>query len=393
MKGERMRNPISLPRVSHKSAFSSSPHQKYGLTGRLRPLYWIQKTYQEWRMRMRRTSLLATVLTIGLLLLSVLAWLGVPLFIGPWPGIPETQRDVPATVGRVSSSSSFDPSIGAVLPTHRIIAFYAVPHAPATGPAYELTTAMLERLQAQGAAYQRLDPAHPVRLGIDLVASVPDAFPGPQGTYSHLLDAATIQSYLDFCSKHGLLLFLDLNFGQASISGTLKAFLPYLERYPFVHLAIDPEWMFPRHDGIPGINLSNVRAADLNPIIRTLARLPLTYHMPRKILLIHQYRPDGDGLSDPYDSGQAEIADKRDLLDDPRVDVVIHVDSVGGYPGDQADKTQQYNSWVGQDIRRYHKFRYGGLKLFYQIEAKTGLMTPRQVLALNPPPMVITYGN
>jgi hypothetical protein len=110
------------------------------------------------------------------------------------------------------------------------------------------------------------------------------------------------------------------------------------------------------------------------------------------MLLIHQYRPDGDGLKNPYDAGQAEIADKLDLLFDKRVDVIIHVDGVGGYSGDQADKSREYNTWVSQDMQKYHNFSYGGFKLFYHIEAKT-LMTPRQVLALKPAPMVITYGN
>jgi hypothetical protein len=195
----------------------------------------------------------------------------------------------------------FDPNSGAVLPTHRVVAFYAIPNAEATGPAYELTSSMLNKLQAQGAAYQQLDPEH----------------------------------------------------------------------YSFVQMAIDPEWMFPRHDGIPGINLSNVRSSDLNPIIEALAALPMQYHVPRKILLIHQYRSDGDGLKNPYDAGLAEIADKGNLLNDPLVDVVIHVDSVGGYVGDQADKTWQYNTWVGRDMQTYHNFRYGGFKLFYHIEART----------------------
>ena len=287
----------------------------------------------------------------------------------------------------------FDPSQGAVLPTHRVVAFYAVPYAEPTGPAYEPTDTMLAALKKQGAAYEQLDPAHPVQLGIDLVVSVPDAYAGPQGNYSHHVDAGTIQSYIDFCRKNDLLLFLDLNFGQAPIMGEVNYFLPYLEQYAFVHMAVDPEWMFPRHNGIPGINLSNVRASDLNPIIEAVAAIPMKYHVPRKILIIHQYRPDGDGLKDPYDAGQAEIADKRDLLLDPRVDVVIHIDSVGGYPGDIHDKTLQYSDWVQQDMDKYSNFLYGGFKLFYQHESKIRLMTPKEVLALNPPPMVVTYGN
>lgn len=287
----------------------------------------------------------------------------------------------------------FDPSLGAVLPTHRVVAFYAVPYAEPTGPAYESSDAMLAALVQQGAAYGLLDPEHPVQLGIDLVVSVPDAYPGPQGSYSHHVDAATIQTYLNFCREHNLILFLDLDIGQAPIMSEVNFFLPYLKKYAFVHLAIDPEWMFPRRNGIPGVNLSNVRASDLNPVIAAIAAIPMRYHVPRKILLIHQYRPDGDRLQDPYDPGQAELADKHNLLFDPRVDVVIHIDSVGGYPGDVRDKTLQYTQWVQQDMAKYHNFLYGGFKLFYQHEAKVRLMTPKEVLSLTPPPMVVTYGN
>ena len=304
----------------------------------------------------------------------------------------------PALIGHAVESSptptpTFDPTLGAVLPTHRVIAFYAVPFAEPTGPAYQPTNDMFAALKQQGAEYEQLDPAHPVQLGIDLVVSVPDGFPGPQGTYSHHVDAGTIQTYIDFCNKNNLLLFLDLNFGQAPIMKEVNFFLPYLGKYAFVHLAIDPEWMFPRHDGIPGVNLSNVRAADLNPIIEAVAAIPMQYHVPRKILIIHQYRPDGDGLKNPYDAGSAEIADKGDLLFDSRVDVVIHVDSVGGYSGDIQDKKFQYNEWVQKDMKKYHNFLYGGFKLFYQHEAKVRLMTPKEVLSLKPAPMVVTYGN
>jgi hypothetical protein len=307
---------------------------------------------------------------------------------------------IPTLTGRAVVNSptptptpTFDPALGAVLPIHRVVAFYAVPFAEPTGPAYEPTDTMLAELKQQGAVYEQLDPAHPVQLGIDLVVSVPDSFPGPQGTYSHHVDAGTIQSYIDFCSKNDLLLFLDLNFGQTPIMNEVDFFLPYLAQYAFVHMAIDPEWMFPRRDGIPGVNLSNVRASDLNPIIEAIAAIPMQDHVPRKILIIHLYRPDGDGLKTPYDPGQAEIADKGNLLFDPRVDVVIHVDSVGGYPGDIQDKTLQYNEWVQQDMEKYHNFFYGGFKLFYQHEARVRLMTPKEVLSLNPPPMVVTYGN
>lgn len=348
---------------------------------------------RERRKRMQCVPLKITLLAASVLLISILLIVLYPLLA---QSLGVHRRGLAGRLFAVPTPQPtpvpFDPSIGAVLPAHRVVAFYAIPNAEATGPAYTLTPSMLAALRAQGNAYQQLDPAHPVQLGIDLVVSIPDGFPGPEGRYSHHLDDATIQAYLHFCQQNGLLLFLDLDFGLAPVNSEVNFFLPYLERYSFVQMAVDPEWMFPHHDGIPGVNLSNVHASELNPIIETLAALPMKYHVPRKILLIHQYRGDGDGLTNPSDAGQAEIADKRNLVNDPRVDVVIHVDSVGGYNGDQADKTKQYQTWVGQDMQRYHNFRYGGFKLFYHIEAKT-LMTPRQVLALDPPPLVITYGN
>ena len=287
----------------------------------------------------------------------------------------------------------FDPNLGAVLPTHRIVAFYGIPGAEPAGPAYQADSTMLSQLKAQGAAYQEIDPSHPVDLGVDLVVSVPDGAPGQDGYYSHHVDAATIQQYVDFCQKNNLLLFLDLNIGWAPVMQEVNFFLPYLEKYNFVHIAIDPEWMFPRHDGIPGLNLSNVRASDLNPVIEAVAAIPMKYHVPRKILIIHQYRASGDGTAAPHNAGTAEIADKHDLINDPRVDTVIHVDSVGGYAGAPADKEMQYREWVHDDMQKYQNFAYGGFKLFYHIEANFNMMTPAQVLAMKPAPMIVTYGN
>jgi hypothetical protein len=343
----------------------------------------------------RSPFLIISFLLTSLLLIAVLAVVFYPLLTQWLTARPSTAAAVHPLVVKPTPTPTpipFDPSVGAILPTHRLVAYYAIPDAAATGPAYQLTSAMLKRLQKQGEAYQQLDPLHPVQLGIDLVASVPDGLPGPRGNYSHHLDPQTIQSYIQFCQKNGLILFLDLDFGQAPVKSEVDFFLPYLERYSFVQMAVDPEWMFPRRNGIPGIDLSNVRASDLNPIIEALAAIPMKYHVPRKVLMIHQYRSDGDGLSDPFDPGVAEIADKRHLIYDPRVDVVISVDSVGGFVGDQAEKTWQYDNWVGKDMQKYHNFEYGAFKLFYNIEAKT-LMTPKQVLALTPPPLVITYGN
>ncbi len=125
----------------------------------------------------------------------------------------------PELTGRVVASSptptpTFDPALGAVLPTYRIVAFYAVPFAEPTGPAYEPTDNMLATLKKQGTAYEQLDPTHPVQLGIDLVVSVPDAYPGPQGTYSHHVDAGLSSPILIFVARTIYFYFWTLTLGK-----------------------------------------------------------------------------------------------------------------------------------------------------------------------------------
>ena len=317
---------------------------------------------------------------------------GSPTTVGQPHPSTATQSSATPPSPSPTPTTSFNPAINAVLPSHRIVAFYAVPNSPATGPAYTLSSSMLARLRSQGAAYQKLDPKHPVALGIDLVVDVPDHSKGKSGTYSHYVDSATVNNYVAFCKKNDLLLFLDLNIGWADPLTVLHHYDDLL-KLPFVDVAIDPEWMFPRHNGIPGVNLSNVRASDLNPVIEAVAAMPMEYHVPRKIVIIHQYRGDGDGKADPDDPGSSEIADKGDLVKDSRVDLVIHIDSVGGFPGDIAEKEGQYKRWVSDDMTKYGNFQYGGFKIFYQLEAKHKLMTPAQVMSMKPAPMVITYGN
>jgi hypothetical protein len=345
------------------------------------------------RQRRRYILLVTTLAVVAALGISVGVWAIRDKPSGTFVnGQGQPIGGTPSPSGTGGQTVAFDPNVGAILPEHRVVAYYAVPGAAATGPAWQLTTAMLNRLKAQGAAYEKLDPAHPVVLGIDLVVSVPDRFAGKDHTYSHHVDAATIQQYVDFCQKNNLLLFLDLNIGWANPLKELMSFSDYL-KLPFVDVAIDPEWMFPRHNGIPGINLSNVRASDLNPLIEAVAAMPQEYHVPRKILIIHQYRGDGDGKTNPFDARYSEIADKRNLVNDPRVDLVIHIDSVGGWAGDIALKEGQYKKWVAQDMTKYQNFKYGGFKIFYKLEARHRLMTPTEVMSMNPQPMVITYGN
>jgi len=275
-----------------------------------------------------------------------------------------------------SPTPFFNPSTDAMLPDNRIIAFYGIPGAEAAGPAFTLTDAMVSKLKQQGDAYQTLDPSHPVVLGIDLVANLADGFPGPNGNYDHDINPDTVQQYIDFCQKNSLQLFLDLQFGRNPIKDTVNTYLPYLQKYAFVHLAIDPEWTFPSYNrGIPGIYVGSMNADDVNWIIEQVAAIPLQFHLPRKMLIIHEFRPE-------------VLIHKEQIVSSALVSIVLHVDSVGSYGGGVTDKIREYNQFVHKE-----HIQYGGFKLFYNLESPYHLMTPKEVLALDPAPLVITYGN
>ncbi len=320
-------------------------------------------------------SLALTVATSFALLATLAAIIVMSSIILPPTGNAAVLGPV-ATSTPSPTPTPFDPNVGAALPNNRIVAFYGIPGAPVAGPAYAPTSAMLTQLQAQAAVYATLDPSHPVLLGLDLVVNVADGFPGPNGTYDHDVDAATVQSYITFCQQNNVLLFLDLELGRAQIRNVLPTYLPYLEQYSFVHLALDPEWAFPAHSGIPGYNVGFMEPGDINWVIDQLAAIPMQYHVPRKVLILHQFR-------DIVLPNKSQI-DKTS----PDVSVVLHVDSVGNYNGGVVDKKMQYQQWVQQQWTNL-----GGFKLFYKLEAPYHLMTPQEVLAMQPPPLVITYGN
>lgn len=282
----------------------------------------------------------------------------------------------PAPTSTPSPTPTYNPLVGAVFPGHRIVAFYGIPGAQVAGPAYQASDAMLAKLTTQAQAYQAADPHTPIMMGIDLVVNVADGQPGPNGTYSHDVDPSIVQQYIAFCQQHNLLLFLDLELGRAQIRNVLPTYLPYLQQNAFVHLALDPEWAFPANSGLPGYNVGSMSASDINWVIDQLGAIPPTYHVPEKVLIIHQFR-------DIVLTNKALIQ-----KDSALVSVVLHVDSVGNYNGAVNDKKTEYAKWVQQEWTGL-----GGFKLFYNLETPYHLMAPTEVLALTPPPLVITYGN
>jgi hypothetical protein len=133
-----------------------------------------------------------------------------------------------------------------------------------------------------------------------------------------------------------------------------------------VHLALDPE--FDMSEGqVPGRELGHMHAAEVNTALAFLEDLVATNKLPPKVLIVHQFT-------------LGMIPDKASIRESPFVDVVLDMDGFGS----QALKRSSYHA-----IMRQRRLEFAGVKLFYRQDAN--LMSPLQVMDLEPPPAVVIY--
>jgi hypothetical protein len=249
---------------------------------------------------------------------------------------------------------------------HRVVSYYGHPFSAQMGILGEYQPdEMISHLKEQTKAYTKADPGRPAIPAIELIASVAQPAPGPDGLYLTRTPTNVIEKYAQLAKKNDCLLLLDVQIGYSSIADEIEALRPFLER-DYVHLAIDPEYDM-KPGQIPGQEFGNSSGQEIMAAAHTLSDIVKKKDLPPKILVIHQFR---------YDM----ISDKQAIKPVPNVEMVLHAD---GY-GVPADKTEKYKLLVHDE-----PIQYGGFKLFYQQDVP--LLTPKQVLTLNPKPAVISY--
>jgi hypothetical protein len=282
--------------------------------------------------------------------------------IAPW--LPGSAPDLPAgTPGPLPEPAS------GWLPAYRIVAYYGNPLAPAMGVLgqYPPQEAMA-RLQAQAAAYAQADPSVPVIPAIELVADVAQGSPGPQGLYRLRMSPQLLDSELALARRNRALLILDLQVGRSTVQRELPYFLPWLSQ-PDVMLALDPEFDMPPGD-VPGQEIGTMSAADIDWAVQDMSALVARLGLPPKIVIVHQFLP-------------SMVTDWRAIHGAPGVQFVMDTDGFGG----QGIKLANYRSFITD--QPIPPVRYGGIKLFYKYDVD--LMTPSQVVALQPPPSLVIY--
>lgn len=260
-----------------------------------------------------------------------------------------------------------DPLPGALIPEHRIVAFYGNPLSTRMGILGEVPPEeMLPRLEEVATQWAAADSGQKVLPALHLIATVAQGYPGPARKYRLQMPDSVIERVAGWAEERGWILFLDIQVGVSTVEDELKVLVPYLKR-PYVHLALDPE--FAMKDGKrPGTDwMGRMDASEVNHAVSVLAKVVEDHQLPPKVLVVHRFTRN-------------MLTNASQIRLDPRVQVVIDMDGWGP-PG---SKMGAYRWFV---VR--HPVQYTGFKLFYKNDKP--MMTPDQVLELYPKPMYIQY--
>ncbi len=145
-----------------------------------------------------------------------------------------------------------------------------------------------QRLLREAATFDR--PVRDVQPVYELIVSIADAYPGPDGDYSHDLERAAVEQYVAAARRQGALVILDIQTGRSDFLEIAQRWLWAL-RQPHVGLALDPEWRMGPGE-VPGQVIGSVSAAEVNRVSAWLQDLTLRNDLPEKLFVLHQFRTD-----------------------------------------------------------------------------------------------------
>ena len=260
------------------------------------------------------------------------------------------------------------PGGGQVLfPAHLLVALYGNPGTPSLGALGEQgLQASIARVRTVAAAYRSLTRARVVPA-FEIIATVAQAHPGPDGDYSYESPIASLRPWVRQATAAGLYVILDLQPGRASLLAQAKRYQSLL-KLPDVGLALDPEWKLAPGQ-LPLQQIGSVSITEVNSVVRWLAGLTARYRLPQKLLVLHQFR-------------LSMIGDEHRL--DVRYDdltIVIHMDGQGT-PADKQQTWQTITAAAPAGV-------FFGWKNFYVKDHP--MMGPRQTIARTPRLSMISY--
>jgi hypothetical protein len=254
-----------------------------------------------------------------------------------------------------------------LLPGHRLVALYGHPGTPSLGAlGQQGLRASIRRARVLAAAYRPLSRV-PVVPAFEIIATVAEASPGPDGDYSYQTPLPLLRPWVRRANAAGLYVILDLQAGRASLLAQARAYAPLL-RLPDVGLAIDPEWKL-QPNQLPLRQIGSVSIGQVNAVVRWLAALTARNRLPQKLLVLHQFRLSMIGSEQRLDTGHSDLA------------IVIHMDG----QGTPTDKEQTWDAVTGAAPPGV----FFGWKNFFVKDHP--MLDPQETMARAPQPVMISY--
>jgi hypothetical protein len=283
------------------------------------------------------------------------------------PSLPPTAPPTPTLVPTPTVVPTPTlPPLPSLLPDHLIVAYYGNPLASEMGILGEIPPdQMLSKLKQQVAAYASADASRPVVPALELVTPAAQRWPGDDGMYRARMRPELIDQVAGWAEANNALLILDVQIGRSTVPAEVDVLMPYLRR-PYVHLALDPEFAMPTGRA-PGEVVGSLDAATIDGTVHTLSQLVASQHLPPKILIVHRFT-------------DSMVTNAWEIARDPNVQVVVTMDGFGP----PSIKQSQYRSYVHDQ-----GVGFSGIKLFYHHDQP--LLTPAQVVGLDPHPDVVIY--
>jgi hypothetical protein len=281
--------------------------------------------------------------------------------------VPQVRKSVSE---RVQSSESEVKTVGAeksLIKDNQIILYYGFPGVKEMGILGEHSVEELAvRLKKLAAEYDNLNGDKGVIPAFHLIFGTV----WPKGEIG-IIQNTKLQKYIDFAEQNGFLVFIDHQLGKYSVEYAVNLLLPYL-KYKSVHLAIDPEW----HTLTPGEKLGQITGADVNLAQQLMQDYMEKNNIPdKKMLVVHQFNH--------------KMISGRDAVrsDFSRVDLIHNADGFGN-PAVKLDSYKMNKQATNMPNK--------GFKLFYRTPLRnwgtdSPLMTPADVLCLDPQPVFIMY--
>jgi hypothetical protein len=229
---------------------------------------------------------------------------------------------------------------------------------------------MLAKLDHEVSRWAKADPSTPVIPALHVIVTVASGTPGKNGLYrTQMFDTLTNTMYT-WAKEKKALTFLDVQVGKSSVQAEVPRLRTFLEN-PDVHLGIDPEFAMATSGAVPGTKIGTLDARDINWAINFLDEVVKAKHLPPKVLVVHRFT-------------RKMVTNAQNIHPTPNVQVVMDMDGWGP----PWLKFDSYHDYV-----KAEPVQFTGFKLFFHNDTKSGaaMLTPSEVLRLNPKPLYIQY--